>query len=233
MMETTDSIRQLESKMKKTTMIMTKTISIVILALVLFAPLKAADAITILTYNISFPIKEETKEFSQDSASFLGVALEYRAFFRPNISLGAYVGWHVFNGETTKTVHVDTEGGDGLKADITGTQFRYINSFPLMLTLNYHIGNPGGAQVYLGLGAGTMIIEEKVELGIVAAKHTRWHLAIAPELGLKIPFGDGISGIMSARYHYAFPAERITGEKYGHSYLSLNVGFSWDHYFFF
>jgi outer membrane protein W len=208
--------------MKKTTMILTKTISIIVLALILFAPLKAADAISILTWNISFPF-DETKEFSQDSESFLGAAFEYRMFVQQNISIGAYFGWQVFNGDTTRTIHVDTEGENAYKADITGKQFRYINSFPLMLTLNFYLGNPNGAQAYIGVGAGTMIIEEKVELGVVAAKHTRWHIAVAPEFGFKFPLGYNLHGLASVKYHYAFPVKRITGEEYPHSYLSLDL----------
>ncbi|UCE41397.1 MAG: hypothetical protein JSV17_18530 [Candidatus Aminicenantes bacterium] len=218
--------------MKKTSMILTKTISIIVLAFVLSTPLKATDAITILTWNISVPF-ENSKEFSQDTKSFLGATLEYRMFAHTNVSLGAYVGWHVFNGETTRTIHVDTKGGEGLKADISGKQFRYINSFPLMLNLNFYIGNPNGAQAYLGLGAGTMIIEERVELGIVAAKHWRWHIALAPEIGFKIPLGYNFHGLASVKYHHAFPAKRITGEKLSHSYISLNIGFVWDHHFYF
>jgi hypothetical protein len=78
-----------------------------------------------------------------------------------------------------------------------------------------------------------MIIEERVELGVVAAKHTRWHIALAPELGFKIPLGYNLSGLASVKYHYAFPAKRITGEEYPHSYLSVNIGFSWDHNFYY
>lgn len=232
MIEKPDDKRKSEFVMKKTTKILTKAISIIVLAFVLFAPLKAADAITILAWNISFPF-EESKEFSQDSESFLGVALEYRAFFHPNISIGAYAGWQVFNGETTRTIHVETEGDNAYKADITGKQFRYINSFPIMLNLHYYIGSSRGAQAYVGVGAGTMIIEERVELGVVAAKHTRWHIALAPEFGFKIPLGYNSSGLASVKYHYAFPAKGITGEKYPHSYFSVNIGFSWDHNFFY
>jgi len=209
-----------------------KAITIIGLALVLFSPLKAADAMTILTWNISFPF-DQTKEFSLDSESFRGIGFEYRMFVQPNFSVGVYAGWHVFNGDTTKTIHVETEGDEALIADITGKQFRYINSFPIMLNLNYYIGNPNGTQAYLGLGAGTMIIEERVELGVVAAEQTRWHIAIAPEIGFKIPFDYNFSGLASVKYHYAFPAKRITGEKYSHSYISVNIGLAWDHHFIF
>jgi hypothetical protein len=218
--------------MKKTTMILIKSISLIVLVLVLFAPLKAVDAITILTWNISFPL-ENSKEFSQDSESFLGAALEYRMFAHPNISLGVYAGWHVLNGETTRTIHIDTEGGEGLKADITGKQFRYINSFPIMINLNFYIGNPYRTQAYIGLGAGTMIIEERAELGVVTAKHMRWHIALAPEIGFKIPFGYNFHGLASVKYHHAFPAKRITGDNYSHSYITINIGFAWDHHFYY
>jgi hypothetical protein len=232
MSEKPDKNRNLEYAMKKSTKIWAKAITIIGLALVLFVPLKAADALTILTWNISFPF-EQTKELSQDSESFRGAGFEYRMFVHPNFSIGAYAGWHVFNGETTRTIHVETEGDEALIADITGTQYRYINSFPIMLNLNYYIGNPDGFQAYLGLGAGTMIIEERVELGVVAAEQTRWHLALAPELGFKIPFGYNFSGLASVKYHHAFPAKGITGEKYAHSYVSVNIGFAWDHNFYF
>lgn len=211
---------------------MTKAMLTAGLMLVLFVPLKAVDAITILTWNISFPF-DNSKEFAQDSESFQGAALEYKMFLHPNFSIGAYAGWHVFNGNTTRTIHVETEGEEGLTADITGKQFRYINSFPLMLTANFFIGDPYGAQGYIGLGAGTMIIEERVELGVVAAEQTRWHIAIAPEIGFKIPLGYNFHGLASVKYHYAFPAKRITGEKYSHSYISVNIGFAWDHHFVF
>lgn len=232
MIERPDEKRKMEFVMKKTSMKLTIIISITVLALGLFAPLKAADAMTILTWNISFPF-EQTKEFAQKSESLRGVAFEYRTFVQPHISVGIYGGWHVFDGNTTETIHVETEGDEAVRADITGKQFRYINSFPIMFDINVYLGNPRGFQAYVGVGAGTMAIEERVDLGNFVSELTRWHLAVAPEIGFKFPLGHTFSGIASAKYHYAFPAKRITGEKYAHSYVSLNLGFAWDHNFFF
>ncbi len=222
MIERQDDEKRLELTMKKTAI---KAISVTALALLLLAPLSAYDAMSVVTYNISFPF-DHTKDFSLDSESFRGAAYEFRSFIQPNVSVGLYGAWHVFNGTTTKTIVIEDDEFSGA---ITGKQFRYINAFPAMANMHYYLGSQGGIQAFLGLNAGMMIIEERVELGVVAAEKTRVHIGLAPEFGFKIPMGYNSGILASVKYHYAFKATGLSGEPKSQTYLSLNVGFTFDH----
>jgi hypothetical protein len=219
----------MEYTMKKTIKMLAKMAAVAVLALVLLTPANAQEGLSILSWSISLP-SGNTKDFSQDNESFRGITFTYRYFPQPSLSFGVYGGWHVFNGETVDTIEVDQEE---FKGAVTGKQWRYINSFPIMANVHFYSGRPGRTQLFLGMNAGGMIIEERLDINIWAIKSNKWHWAVAPEVGVNLPLGYNTGLAISAIYHYAFSAgEKLVGESSKHQYLSINIGVSFNHSFF-
>lgn len=176
-----------------------------------------SQTFTGFTYNTAFTTSD-TKDYIW-SPSWRGFGFEARRFVQPNLSVGLSLSWNVLDQQTTRTISLE-------KGDITGKQFRYLNSFPLMLNAHYYWGEEFGFRPYLGINAGTYYTIQRVELGLVAFEAKNWHLGLAPEIGAVIPIGYSTNIILNARYNYAFKAgESVTKEKISYSYLGVNIGF--------
>ena len=153
----------------------------------------------------------DTKNFV-DQFSWRNVGLEGRSFMNPDLSVGVFFGWNVFNDE-----------GEGLvslgSADISGYQYRFVNAFPMLLTAHYYLGDRTGPRAFVGTGVGTYWIENRMELGLTAVTVDNWHFGLAPEVGLMIPTAGFSEAYLSAKYNYAFESGGIT-----HSYWTFGVG---------
>ena len=183
--------------------------TIVALLLLVSAPAFAQDGIIRLSYDFAFGLGD-TKEFVSSDPSWRGFTFEYRHFITPNISVGGTAGWQVFDHETTDLItirdaEVDVVDGETitLNGDISGTQFRFLNSFPIMGTVHYHMGDEFGMQPFFGIGVGTQRVEERLEIGRFVTERANWKFAIAPEAGVLIPVSNNIKALVGVRYQLA------------------------------
>jgi outer membrane protein W len=202
-----------------------------ILVLGFLSPLRAQmTTLHFITYDVSFPFGS-TKTFTGANMSRLGVSYQFRYVLKPNLSVGAYFGWHLFHGEADDPITISNNEFQGT---ISGTQSRYVNAFPAMLSIHYYTGRSDKTRVFFGLNAGTMIIEEKVDVALLSFKQLKVHFGFAPEAGVMIPLGYNFNLVAGVRYNHAFSAgASLSGASTSHSYLSLNIGLSYLHVFFF
>jgi len=92
--------------------------------------------------------------------SWRGINIEGQWMISPNISTGYNLGWNVFNEKLTGEFTQDTK-------TLSGTQLRYLNSFPMMVEGRYHIGELGTTTTpYFGFGVGTIYSEKRTEMGV-------------------------------------------------------------------
>ena len=148
-----------------------------------------------------------------DQFSWRNVGLEGRKMVRENTSVGLFFGWNVFN--------KDLNGTTSLGAyDMSGFQSRFVNAFPMLMTVHYYPGErePGSRRFFLGTGVGTYYTETRAELGLTSVTLTKWHFGIAPEFGVLVPRFGG-EGLLSVKYNYAFEAGGIK-----HAYWTFGVG---------
>ncbi len=153
----------------------------------------------------------DTKDFT-NQFSWRNIAVEGRAVLNPESSVGLLVGWNVFNEEVDGTL---TFGG----ADVSGYQYRYVNAFPILATAHYYLGQRRGTRGFLGLGAGTYYIENRLEMGLTALNVNNWHLGLAPEAGILLPLQSQMVGYLSVKYNHAFAAGGVK-----HTYWTFGIG---------
>ena len=185
------------------------------------APSLAQNWYGIATWNISFPT-EDTKKFV-DETSFRGFGLEFRKEFRPSTTVGIMGSWEVFHERTTETLEY---GG----ASVTGSQDRYINSFPIMLGLHRYFGEEGGTRRYLGINAGGFILIQTARLGLAEVEEDSWEWGVMPEVGFVKPIQRGSAFIANARYSWALTGENLAGNDAQLTYWGIRVGFVWEQY---
>jgi outer membrane protein W len=192
--------------------IKTKMVSVALfLFLLVSAEAKAQDWFWAAQYQTALSVGD-TKDFT-DQFSGRNFAVEGRAIINENFSAGLFLGWNVFNEEVAD--EDITIGG----ATVSGYQFRYVNAFPILATAHYYLGRRGGPRGYIGAGAGTYYIENRLEMGLTALTVDNWHLGVAPEAGIVFPFNRYAAGYLSAKYNYAFEAGGIK-----HTYWTFGIG---------
>lgn len=188
------------------------------LLLVAAAGARAQDEVTIGLWEASTAVGE-LKDYTE-STSWRGGSVEFKRFsgITRDYSIGLSLGWHYFEDKVTGTTQI--EGGA-----VTGTQRRWVNTFPVMFAVDWYFGHPYGMRAFLGAGAGFVYSSQELEIGVRGIEATNWHLGVAPEAGLLIPGGDTLDLVVRARYNHAFPSgDSVTSDKAEYGYFSFGAG---------
>ena len=183
-----------------------------LLAAALHSPSHAQRYFSGFEWNIS-QSNEEQSQFI-DSTSFLGFGMDFAKFHGDHTTFGVFLGWHVFDEETGETSVFDNGA-------ITGTQFRYINAFPLMLSAHFFIGEDNTFRPYLAIGAGVYYVKTRVDISLYRIEESDWKPGVMPELGLMIPIDYDVELLFGARYNYGYTTDQDTPDL---SYFSAVIG---------
>ena len=195
--------------------------SVIILSLLLSVNLFAQDLLTGLTYSISIPTGNTSEYISK--TSFAGLSIDLRKFFSHNASVGFLVGWSAFEEETNETISTSI-------GDVSGEQSRLINSFPIMITTDFYLGEGREFRPFIGIGVGMYYfyhqLEHTLEITDGNLESSKWHFGVAPEVGF-VYLLESIYAFVNVRYNYAFSAENeFTKVSTSQSYLTFNIGFA-------
>lgn len=189
----------------------------------------AQESISDFTWNIGFP-GSKMHDYISDN-SFKGFGIEFRRFVNKESSVGLLLGWNIFDKRVDEPIRIDQEGFGGT---VSGTQIRYINSFPILANFHYYFGKRKEFRFYVGANAGVYYILQRLDLGVWRIDSDNWHLGLAPEVGFLLPLGDsGSNLIVNGKYNHAFDAGTGIGgiEDNYYAYWSLNVGVAFSNFF--
>ena len=98
------------------------------------------------SYDMAVPFAQ-AKDFG-GSFSPVGFGLDVRYLLTPKWSVGLSTGWQVFDDKTTDPIQMN--GGN---VTIQGTQYRYLNVFPILAAGHYYLRR--GANVAPGRSSST------------------------------------------------------------------------------
>jgi outer membrane protein W len=168
--------------------------------------------------TVSYSMGLGTGDLGEYASNFSGrgFTIDYRKMVQPNIGVGIYTGWNVFYDERPyDTYTIDNRS-------LSGRQFRYANSFPIMIAADYYVKSGEDLVPFFGLGVGTLYTNRRTEMGVFQLEQDAWSLAVAPQVGFyySVNQNNGIS--FSAKYNIGLAAGDFDS---GQSYLSLNIGF--------
>ncbi len=173
-----------------------------------------AQSLTTVSYSMGLA----TGDLGDYASNFSGrgFTLDYRKMVQPNLGVGVYTGWNVFYDERPyDTYTIDNRS-------LSGKQFRYVNTFPLMFATDYYFKPGEDLNPFIGLGVGTIYTQRDTDIGIYRLEQDAWSLAFAPQVGFYYSVNryNGIS--FSAKYNLGLAAGDFNSSQ---SYLSLNIGF--------
>jgi hypothetical protein len=166
------------------------------------------------TYSIGIPLGGIDNYIS--AGSFRGANFEGLKEINSKVAVGWILGWNVFSEKRVNEVYTD----DNLT--LTGTQYRYMNLFPMLARALYEFGTAEGTRPFIGSGLGVTADIAKTNIGLYSFQKTGWHFTVAPEIGIKIPLGyTSLTG--SLRYTYGVKTRELGNL----SYFSINLGGLW------
>lgn len=172
-----------------------------------------------LSYEMAVP-EGATRDFI-DRFSSRGAHLDASLEISPAIHLEASVGWNLFNAAKAGVLQLS----DG--SAVSGKQFRYLNAFPAMGGLAFHIPIRGGSSVWFGFNGGGAYIERLVDVGLGEYSQAQWQWGLMPHIG--ISFGldrsAGTALFITGRYEYYW--QNGTAPK--QSWFGIGVGFLFGH----
>ena len=177
------------------------------------------------TWNISIP-DGDTKKFI-DETSYRGFGMDFRKLINDKTTIGLTTSWEVLHQRTSESIEVES---DNAGITITGSQDRYINSFPIMLGLHRYLGVEGGTRPYFGINAGGFWLIQTLRVGLAEWEDDTWEWGVMPEAGLIIPLQSGAALIANARYTLGLTGENLRGDDSTLSYWGIRVGFAWEQY---
>ena len=150
--------------------------------------------------------------------SFRGFTFDGRGFISDQVSIGGMFNWTTFYEKLAgESYTVGT-------ATLTGTQYRYINAFPMLAEVHYYLStDENDTRVYLGGGIGAYKIVQRIDAGVLTKEYNNWHFGVSPEVGLLYPVGMDSQLNISFRYHYVFKASSTID----YSWFGLSLGFAW------
>lgn len=172
-------------------------------------------------YHMSFGVADQA-EFIE-KASFRGWGIEGRGFINQNLSFGGATSWEVFNQiyRDLDPTPVST-GITNVDGHVSGVQYRYINTIPILVNSHYYLGKKYEVRPYFGLSLGTAFTDHRTEIGLTAIEAQGWGFVVQPEVGASIPFGLSGAGLnVSGRFRYTTRAGDTT---FANSFFTLAVG---------
>jgi outer membrane protein len=194
---------------------------IIIIAVFISTASFAQQSFWSFNYHMSFGLGEQGDYIAD--ASFRGWGADGRAFLTQNVSVGGSFSWEVFD-----QIYRDlpprelTDVVDNVNASITGVEYRFINTLPILFNGHYYLGTDGAVRPYFGLGIGTAYTEQKTEIGLVSITANGWGFAVQPEVGVMIPFGlTGVGANVSGKFRYTSKAGDTTIPI---SFFTLGIG---------
>ena len=171
-------------------------------------------------YHMSFATGEQ-QEFIE-RGSFRGISIDGRSFVNDNVTIGGSFSWEVFD-EVKRGLPPQPFdlGIDNVEGVVTGAQYRYINTLPIMVNGHFYLGSDGSIRPYFGLGLGTSYVEQRTDIGLISILGKKWGFAVQPEVGVMIPFGlTGAAANISGRFRYTTE----TADTLPISFFTLSVG---------
>src|SRR5688572_22980501 len=110
-------------------------------------------------YAINFPLGNTADYIGE--TSFRGISLDYRYFIQPNIAIGVGTGWYTFYEKQNYGTYSSDDGA----LSISGVQYRYVNSAPLLFVGDYYFSPEEKVSPFFGLAIGLTYKEINTDMG--------------------------------------------------------------------
>ncbi len=193
-------------------MIMKKILLIILFLVGIGISSNAQNSLYSVNYVVTMPMGN-TADFI-DVVSGRGFSFEYQKFINDHVAIGGEVGYSTIYQRTDNQVYTQET------ASLSGIQYRYQHSYPIMATASYYHSFTDLIRPYASLGLGTLASNRTIEMGMYQSDKTSWQFALRPELGALVQPSDRVAFRIGAKYYGALEGGGLPGQ----SNLGFNIG---------
>jgi outer membrane protein W len=198
---------------------------IIIIFFTLFAFLLSANAQRLhnlygLSWEVAFPTGDFVKE-----ASYQGGKFEFRHFLKPNMSVGATIGWNNYDEYVTRQTY---ENADQTAAVTTDNE-RFIFNLPMTVDGFYYFKDGGRFMPYIGVGLGAQYSSQEVYYNIYVTEDDNWGFIARPQIGSLIDLGVNSPTrlMIGAGYNYSTNKnESFKIDNFQNFWVSIGISFT-------
>jgi len=198
-----------------------KYILFVITAFVFILPLNSnaqQSNEVFVSYNFGIPLADSKEYVSR--VSFIGSEINYKRYLNPNISASLSFAWNVFYQETSDLISLPN-------ADVSGKQNRYLNVLPVLVGMQYYIGD-SKSRLYVGGNMGALYSTRKLQLGVNEYLDNQWRFMIQPEIGYVFNIDRNSDVALGVTYNHCFATfANIFGKDISESWVGLKLSYGW------
>lgn len=173
---------------------------------------QAQQSLFSLQYSIGFPASQLSDYISEPS--FRGFSAEYGYITSTNVYISLSSGINTFYERQGYGTY--TEG----TVSISGTQYRYTNSVPVMVSLGYFLMPEQTLSPYASLGVGAVYTLRNTDIGSYRTETETWHFALRPEVGVIYNISPRFGLKAAGKYYHTFETSDLAAQ----SFLSLDIG---------
>lgn len=187
-----------------------------LMALMLVLTISIAAKAQVSTFGINYVIglpMGNSHDFIKDP-SYRGASFEYTYIPDDHFGIHFEGGWNYFYQKIDKATY------EKKTLSITGIQYRYLETVPLFIGINYFMLPESVVKPYIAFGAGMMYNEERNDVGIYSFYSSAWQFGLKPELGVAMNLNENILLKLSAKYYQSFKTDRLDAQ----SYMGFNMG---------
>lgn len=175
-----------------------------------------------MNYDVAIPMGQFSSDYINQS-SWRGISIDNRWEIQPNLTVGFNLGWQVFSQRFNNV----TQTFSGGRTTVNGTQFRFVNTYPIQANAHYYFGYEFGIRPWAGISMGTAFTDQRTQVGFIELKATSWSFALTPQVGVDIPISsDNTAFTLNVSYNY-FMQNQVS---YNYSFLVIGAGFKFVYF---
>ena len=164
-------------------------------------------------YRMAAPLAEQGDYISK--TSFSGAGFYMISEKTENLSFTFDIGYNFFYEKENKNTY---EFGT---ISLTGVQYRYITTVPITAGVNYTFMPESSIKPYIGLGAGFVYNQLRLDMGLYNIQDEIWKFMVKPEVGILFALNPNFDLKFSSNYNKSV----FNSDEYPVTYLNYNIGF--------
>lgn len=178
-----------------------------------FQVTKAQETYLIFNFAPHFPLAN-TQEYL-GNGSGRGFNVTFHKMVNDRYGLGGEIGF------TSLFEKVEGETFTRETIALSGTQFRYQNVVPIMVSAIYFLNPNAKIRAYGSLGAGVILHSRRLEMGIFRENTSSLQLGIRPEIGAIFKINEYIGINLSGKVYQSMRRSNFPGQ----TGIAANLGF--------
>ncbi|HBH49043.1 MAG TPA: hypothetical protein DDX98_10405 [Bacteroidales bacterium] len=194
---------------------MKKTLFSLLITIITLTAANAQESFFAIYYSPSIPVGQTNSYI--DNSSLRGLGFEHRHYIDALLTVGIKFGWQVYNKKLPDYIENFSSGV------LYGNQYRYINTYPIMATVHYHLWPERYFRPYFGGGIGVFNIHRVTEMGLYSSSTRSWNFGVSPEAGVLYDLTPEFNLLAGINFDYGFK----TKDSDAHSALSFKIGIVW------